>query len=120
MINGTDAIKTVGGSHSLTVQSRCDDNEQLVVSVEDTGIEFPQDQADQIFNAFFTTREHGTGMGVTISRTIIEAHGGYLWSTDNHPCGAGFYFILASTRTSLAPVSLGSTQSQRRFLSINR
>jgi K+-sensing histidine kinase KdpD len=47
------------------------------------------------FNAFFTTKEHGTGIGLRISRTIIEAHGGRLWITDNHPRGASFHFTLA-------------------------
>jgi signal transduction histidine kinase len=49
----------------------------------------------QIFNAFFTTKEHGTGMGLRISRTIIEAHGGRLWATENQPRGASFHFTLA-------------------------
>jgi FixJ family two-component response regulator len=60
-----------------------------------TGIGLPPNQAGQIFNAFFTTKEHGTGMGLRISRTIIEAHGGRLWATDNHPRGASFHFTLA-------------------------
>jgi PAS domain S-box-containing protein len=96
MINGIDAMKTVDGSRQLTIQSRRDDGDRLAVSVEDTGVGLPQDQAGQIFNAFFTTKEHGTGMGLRISRTIIEAHGGRLWATDNHPHGASFYFTLAA------------------------
>ena len=74
---------------------RTDSDEQLLVSVEDTGIGLPPNQAGQIFNAFFTTKEYGTGMGLRISRTIIEAHGGRLWATDNHPRGASFHFTLA-------------------------
>ncbi len=95
MINGIEAMKAVDGPRQLTLGTRHDGNEQLLVSVEDTGIGLPLNQADQIFNAFFTTKEHGTGMGLRISRTIIEAHGGRLWATDNHPRGASFHFALA-------------------------
>jgi PAS domain S-box-containing protein len=95
MINGIDAMKAVDGPRQLTLGTQNDGNEQLLVSVEDTGVGLPPNQAGQIFNAFFTTKEHGTGMGLRISRTIIEAHGGRLWATDNHPRGASFHFTLA-------------------------
>jgi PAS domain S-box-containing protein len=95
MINGIDAMKAVDGPRQLTLGTQNDSDEQLVVSVQDTGIGLPPNQAGQIFNAFFTTKEHGTGMGLRISRTIIEAHGGRLWATDNHPRGASFHFTLA-------------------------
>src|SRR5580704_15539962 len=95
MINGIDAMKAVDGPRQLTLGTENDSNQQLLVSVQDTGIGIPPDQAGQIFNAFFTTKEHGTGMGLRISRTIIEAHGGRLWATDNHPRGASFHFTLA-------------------------
>ena len=95
MINGIDAMKAVEGPRQLTLGTQNDGNAQLLVSVEDTGIGLPANQAGQIFNAFFTTKEHGTGMGLRISRTIIEAHGGRLWVTDNHPRGASFHFTLA-------------------------
>jgi signal transduction histidine kinase len=54
-------------------------------------------QADQIFNAFFTTKPHGTGMGLRISLSIIESHGGRLWAADNFPRGATFQFTLPAT-----------------------
>jgi C4-dicarboxylate-specific signal transduction histidine kinase len=95
MINGIDAMKAVDGPRQLTLGTQNESNEQLLVSVQDTGVGLPPDQAGQIFNAFFTTKEHGTGMGLRISRTIIEAHGGRLWATDNHPRGASFHFTLA-------------------------
>ena len=95
MINGIDAMKAIDGPRQLTLGTQNDNNEQLLVSVEDTGIGLPPNQAGQIFNAFFTTKEHGTGMGLRISRTIIEAHGGRLWATENHPRGASFHFTLA-------------------------
>ncbi len=95
MINGIEAMKTVDGLRQLTLGTQNEGKEQLLVSVEDTGIGLPSNQAGQIFNAFFTTKEHGTGMGLRISRTIIEAHGGRLWAADNHPRGASFLFTLA-------------------------
>ncbi len=95
MINGIEAMKAVDGLRQLTLGTRNEGKEQLLVSVEDTGIGLPANQADQIFNAFFTTKQHGTGMGLRISRTIIEAHGGRLWATDNYPRGASFHFTLA-------------------------
>jgi signal transduction histidine kinase len=57
----------------------------------------PQQQADQVFNAFFTTKPHGTGMGLRISRSIVESHGGRLWAGENSPCGASFHFTLPVT-----------------------
>jgi signal transduction histidine kinase len=93
--SGGPEMKAVDGPRQLTLGTENDSNEQLLVSVQDTGIGLPPNQAGQIFNAFFTTKEHGTGMGLRISRTIIEAHGGRLWATDNHPRGASFHFTLA-------------------------
>jgi PAS domain S-box-containing protein len=95
MINGIDAMKAVDGPRQLTLGTQNDIKEELLVSVADTGVGLPPNQAGQIFNAFFTTKEHGTGMGLRISRTIIEAHGGRLWATNNHPRGASFHFTLA-------------------------
>jgi len=95
MINGIEAMKAVDGERQLTLGTQSERKEQLLVSVEDTGVGLPPNQAGQIFNAFFTTKEHGTGMGLRISRTIIEAHGGRLWAADNHPRGARFHFTLA-------------------------
>jgi PAS domain S-box-containing protein len=97
MINGIEAMKAVDGPRQLTLGTQNDSDEQLLVSVEDTGIGLPPDQAGQIFNAFFTTKEHGTGMGLRISQTIIEAHGGRLWAMDNHPRGAIFHFTLSAS-----------------------
>jgi PAS domain S-box-containing protein len=95
MINGIDAMKAVDGPRQLTLGTQNDIKQELLVSVADTGVGLPPNQAGQIFNAFFTTKEHGTGMGLRISRTIIEAHGGRLWATNNHPRGASFHFTLA-------------------------
>lgn len=94
IINGTDAMKEVDGRRELTIRSRRGENEQVVVSVSDTGVGLPAQRADQIFTAFFTTKPNGIGMGLSISRSIIDAHGGRLWATDNPPRGASFHFTL--------------------------
>jgi C4-dicarboxylate-specific signal transduction histidine kinase len=96
MMNGTDAMKDVDGTRELAVKSQRGDNEEFLVSVSDTGIGLPSQQADQIFKAFFTTKPHGTGMGLSISRSIVESHGGRLWASGNSPRGASFYFTLPS------------------------
>ena len=93
MMNGTDAMKDVEGTRELAIKSQPADNEECLVSVSDTGVGLPA-QADQIFNAFYTTKPHGTGMGLSISRSIVEAHGGRLWAGRNVPRGASFYFTL--------------------------
>jgi C4-dicarboxylate-specific signal transduction histidine kinase len=94
IINGIDAMKDVDGTSELAIKSQRGENEQVMVSVSDTGVGLPPHQADQIFNAFFTTKLHGIGMGLSISRSIIGAHGGRLWAGDNSPRGASFHFTL--------------------------
>jgi C4-dicarboxylate-specific signal transduction histidine kinase len=94
MINGIDAMKEVDGMRELTITSQRSENEDLMVSVNDTGVGLPEQQADQIFDPFFTTKPDGTGMGLRISRSIVESHGGRLWAADKSPRGASFYFIL--------------------------
>jgi signal transduction histidine kinase len=94
MMNGIDAMKDVDRRRELVVQSHGAENNQLQVSVSDTGVGLPPNQADQIFSAFFTTKLHGTGMGLRISRSIVESHGGRLWAEGNSPRGASFHFNL--------------------------
>jgi len=94
MTNGIDALKDVDGPRELIIRSQQAEASQLMVSVTDTGVGLPLQQADQIFNAFFTTKPQGTGMGLRISRSIVESHGGRLWSADNSPRGAIFHLSL--------------------------
>jgi C4-dicarboxylate-specific signal transduction histidine kinase len=94
MINGIDAMKNADGVRELVIESRRTKEGQLLVSVSDTGVGLPPQQADQIFNAFFTTKPHGTGLGLRISRSIVESHGGRLWAGDNVPRGASFFLTL--------------------------
>jgi PAS domain S-box-containing protein len=94
MMNSIDAMKDVNATRELAIHSQRGENEHLVISVSDNGVGLPPQQADQIFNAFFSTKPHGTGMGLRISRSIVEAHGGRLWATDNSPRGACFHMTL--------------------------
>jgi C4-dicarboxylate-specific signal transduction histidine kinase len=95
MTNGIEAMKNTDGTRRLTVRSLAE-TEQVLLSVSDTGVGLPPRQADQIFDAFFTTKLDGTGMGLRISRSIVESHGGRLWAENNAPRGASFYFTLSS------------------------
>jgi C4-dicarboxylate-specific signal transduction histidine kinase len=94
IINSIDAMKDVDGRREVDIESQRAENEHILVSVSDTGVGLPPRQADQIFNAFFTTKPQGTGMGLSISRTIVESHGGRLWAADNSPRGASFRLSL--------------------------
>jgi PAS domain S-box-containing protein len=94
IVNGVDAMHDVDGPRELTIKSQPAQNNELLLSVSDTGVGLPRHQADEIFNAFFTTKTHGTGMGLHISRSIVESHAGRLWAADNSPRGACFCFTL--------------------------
>jgi PAS domain S-box-containing protein len=97
MINAIDAMKDVDGARELIIRSQHGDDGQLMISISDTGVGLPPQQADQIFNAFFTTKPKGTGMGLRISRSIVESYGGRLWAADNSPRGASFHLTLPTT-----------------------
>ena len=78
----------------LVIRSRQDETQQVLVSVTDCGVGISAENADRLFNAFFTTKSSGMGMGLSICRSIVEAHGGRLWATANIPHGATFQFTL--------------------------
>jgi PAS domain S-box-containing protein len=91
MLNAIEAMKDSGGE--LTVKSQLQDG-QLQFSVSDTGVGLPTEGVDQVFSAFFTTKPQGSGMGLAISRSIVESHGGQLWAGANDARGASFHFTL--------------------------
>ncbi len=93
ILNGIEAMKDVVGTRELALKSQQTENEQLLVTVRDTGKGLPP-QRDQVFDAFFTTKPQGLGMGLSISRSIVESHGGRLWTADNSPRGATFSLTL--------------------------
>src|SRR6201998_4855166 len=103
MPNGFDAMKESTRGRELTIKSEVCDR-QLQLSVRDTGFGLPPDQAEHIFDPFFTTKGNGTGMGLPISRSIIQSHGGRLWAAGNGGSGATFHFTLpAETMVAHAP-----------------
>jgi signal transduction histidine kinase len=97
VVNSIDAMKDVEGTRELAITSQRADSEHVLVSVSDTGVGLPPQQTDQIFRAFFTTKVHGTGMGLSISRSIVESHGGRLWAAGNASRGASFHLTLPTT-----------------------
>jgi PAS domain S-box-containing protein len=109
MLNAIEAMQGSGGE--LTVQSQLQDS-QLLLTVSDTGLGLPNEKVEQIFSAFFTTKPQGSGMGLAISRSIVESHGGRLWATPNSGRGAAFHFTLPVEARE--PKSAGS-QSGERF-----
>jgi signal transduction histidine kinase len=92
MLNGIEAMKDVSGVRELVVESQTMDDGDVLVAVNDTGAGLPDQHADRIFNAFFTTKAQGTGMGLAISRSIVESHGGRIWAVNNEKRGASFCF----------------------------
>jgi PAS domain S-box-containing protein len=94
MLNGIDAMKDTRGE--LTVTSKRADDGQILIAVSDSGCGLPAEGGDRLFAAFFTTKAQGTGMGLSISRRIIESHGGRLWASANTGRGATFQFTLPS------------------------
>jgi signal transduction histidine kinase len=101
ILNGIEAIKDANGE--LTVTSKRTDDGRLLISVSDSGIGLPSAAVDQIFEAFFTTKAQGTGMGLSISRRIIESHGGSLWACANGERGATFQFTLPADAAASSP-----------------
>ena len=94
IMNSIDAMKGIDRPRELAIRSRPADDRYLMISVTDSGVGLPPEQMDQIFDAFFTTKSHGLGMGLRISRSIVESHGGRLWAANNSPHGASFSFTL--------------------------
>jgi PAS domain S-box-containing protein len=94
MLNGIEAMRNTTGE--MSVESRLVENCQVLVSVTDAGVGLPTEKTDQIFNAFFTTKPHGIGLGLAITRSIIESHGGRVWATPNSGRGTTFNFTLPS------------------------
>jgi signal transduction histidine kinase len=102
MLNAIEAMKDSGGE--LTVKSQREQDGQPLFSVSDTGPGLPAENVDQIFSAFFTTKSQGSGMGLAISRSIVESHDGRLWATSNNGLGATFYFTLPTHVTESSPL----------------
>jgi PAS domain S-box-containing protein len=94
MLNGIEAMTDLSTPGKLTISSRHEENGQLLISVVDVGSGIKPEQAEHIFHAFVTSKPQGTGMGLAISRSIIESHGGRLWATPNSGPGTTFQFTM--------------------------
>jgi PAS domain S-box-containing protein len=92
MLNAIEAMKDSGGE--LQISSRLTPDSHLIISISDTGVGLPLEDGEKIFDAFHTTKSQGTGMGLAITRSIVEAHGGRVWATANAEAGATFHFTL--------------------------
>jgi C4-dicarboxylate-specific signal transduction histidine kinase len=105
IMNGAEAMqKITDRPHLLVVGSYEDEADQVVVAVKDCGAGIPAEIADRLFDAFFSTKPSGLGIGLSICRSIIQDHGGQLWATENSEGpGATFRFALPSHRDSTPP-----------------
>jgi PAS domain S-box-containing protein len=92
MLNAIEAMQDTGGE--LTIAARPNPEGQIIVAISDTGVGLPTENAERIFDAFHTTKHEGTGMGLAITRSIVESHGGRVWATANEGSGATFHFTL--------------------------
>ena len=109
-----NGIKAMAGVQDrpmeLMIGSHPTDGEHITVAVHDTGVGIDPSHLDRLYSAFFTTKRGGMGMGLSMSRSIIEAHGGRLWAAPNLPHGAIF-------RLSLAPALGGDAELETRRIS---
>ena len=95
VMNGIEAMQSVTDRpRELVIRSRRDEKQKVLVSVTDCGVGISPENADRLFSAFYTTKSSGMGMGLSICRSIMEAHSGRLWATANLPHGATFHFAL--------------------------
>jgi C4-dicarboxylate-specific signal transduction histidine kinase len=99
LLNAIEAVnKTSDGPRELSISSSNDGTAAVLITIRDSGIGLNPEKRGQLFNAFYTTKADGMGMGLTISRSIIESHGGRIWATANEPRGASFQFTLPSEK----------------------
>jgi signal transduction histidine kinase len=97
VMNGIEAMAAVTDApRKLLVRSHLHEADQVIVAVRDLGSGIDPDNADKLFNPFFTTKPNGMGMGLSICRSIIEAHGGRVWASRNIGPGTTFQFALTA------------------------
>jgi len=99
VLNAFQAMKDAPVSErQVTLSSRYDKGQTMTIAVRDRGVGLGEDQLEKIFQPFYTTKSDGLGMGLAISRSIIEAHGGRLWAQNNPDRGATLYFTVPVAR----------------------
>jgi signal transduction histidine kinase len=96
VMNGIEAMSGVTDrSRELLIRSRQHESDEVLVAVQDAGMGIDRENVEKIFDPFYTTKSQGMGMGLAISRSIVENHGGQLWVVRNDGPGATFQFTLA-------------------------
>jgi signal transduction histidine kinase len=110
IVNSIEATKNVDGIREMVIQSQRVENEQIVISVSDTGKGFEPQLTERIVDPFFTTKAQGTGMGLRISRSIIESHGGRLWAVSTPGRGATLHLTLPAAPVRVADPSMQAMQ----------
>jgi PAS domain S-box-containing protein len=116
IINVIEAMRTVEGSRQLLIATARDSSGSIVVSLRDTGTGLDPKEVDRLFEAFYTTKAEGMGMGLAICRSIVEAHGGRLWATANDPRGATFQFTLPLEPVETIPTGHATLTSRGPYL----
>ena len=101
MLNSIEAMSETGGV--ITIKSKVSEDSQIQICVNDTGPGLPGGKADQLFEAFFTTKPQGSGMGLAICKSIVESHGGQIWANGNGGRGSTFHFTLPATTAEATP-----------------
>ena len=103
IINAIEAMSGASeGKRELLISTAADASNGVLVSLRDTGPGLDPASLEHLFDAFYTTKSSGLGMGLSICRSIIEAHGGRIWAAANEPCGAAFHFTLPLEREETA------------------
>ena len=103
VMNGIEAMSAVNDRpRVLHVSTQIDNTSNILIAVEDSGTGLDPEKIDHIFDPLFTTKPQGMGMGLSICRSIVEAHGGRLWASPHQPCGSVFQFSLPTAANALA------------------
>jgi signal transduction histidine kinase len=101
-MNAADAMELVNDRERILTIKSLAENGKVIITVADSGVGIASEDIDHIFDAFFTTKRSGMGIGLSICQSIIESHGGRLWVTSNMPFGSIFQLELLATRPGAA------------------
>jgi signal transduction histidine kinase len=100
LLNAAEAMGSIEGARDLLISTK-QDRTGVLVAIHDSGPGIPPEHLERVFSSFYTTKPSGTGMGLAICRSIIDAHGGRLWAEANEPCGTIFQFTVPGAETEL-------------------
>jgi two-component system sensor kinase FixL len=116
LLNAFQAMKDSPMSErQVTIRSRFDKGNAMIISVRDCGVGLKDDQLEEMFQPFYTTKSDGLGMGLAISRSIIEGHGGRLWAQNNPDRGATLYFSVPAREVTADEANESNSHRNKRF-----